>query len=122
METMTDREFLNAIYDRLREKGWTTGRIGTCEGPNCIVGAAGFLAHPDLVVDEDGINPIRVGDVDLITEDDSYDFVPGMLRLAKILGFDSAFTVSSRINDVKDHLSEVEIAAEAAYAEASAAE
>lgn len=101
---MTDREFVDAIFERLDKVGWITGRIGTKEGPNCILGAAGFVAHPDLAVDVEGINPIAIGDRLLLEKE--YEEVPGMARLNDIIEPGSVVAVIN-INDDSRSLEEV---------------
>jgi hypothetical protein len=103
---MNDVEFIDAIKARLLANGWQTGRIGTCEGPNCILGAAGFVAHPDLVVDEVGINPIAIGDQILMSDPENgvdYADVPGMKRLAIILDMTTTrvFSMNDGSRDVE---------------------
>jgi hypothetical protein len=105
---MTDREFIEAIIERLQTKGWHRGSIGHFDGPNCLLGAAGYVQHGDrLVVDEAGIEPLFIeGEVpdEGVGE---YNAVPGMVRLAKILGMDSAYSVFVPFNDRCRNLEEV---------------
>jgi hypothetical protein len=104
---MTDKEFIQAIKDRLAKCGWQTGRIGTFDGPNCIVGAAGFVQHGStLEVDEQGVNPL-VLDGKILDDENSYDNIPGMVRLAKILNERHPMGVSWNYNDGHDTLEEV---------------
>ena len=35
--------YLNALRNRLIEKGWTQGELGGSEGPNCIIGAMSYV-------------------------------------------------------------------------------
>lgn len=103
---MTDKEFVQAIKDRLAKCGWQTGRIGTFDGPNCIIGAAGFVQHGRaLEVDEQGINPLVVDGETL--SNDSYNHIPGMVRLARILNERYPMGVSWNYNDGYDSLEEV---------------
>lgn len=107
MTEMTDTEFIQAIKDRLMKYGWDTGRIGTFEGPNCIVGAAGFVQHGEsLKVDKTGVSPLAVEGNPLV-EEGNYDEIPGMVRLAKLLGEEDLFSVSSGYNDRCDTLDQV---------------
>lgn len=103
---MTDEEFIQAIKDRLLASGWQTGRIGTFEGPNCILGAAGFVQHGKaLEVDQAGINPL-VLDGKFISGDDGYCNIPGMIRLARLLGENAPFKVVA-YNDTCDDVDQV---------------
>lgn len=98
MIEMTDAEFVEAIKARLCENGWQTGAIGTAEGPNCLLGAAGFVAHNgDLIVDEFGMTPVKL-DGQALGDDCGYERIPGMTRLAKLMGTPTVFQVSC-IND-----------------------
>ena len=81
MPKYSDREFLEAIKERLKTKGWQTGSLGTESGPNCILGAAGWVGNEGFRTDERG-NHFYVNDEEV----DEYDAVPGVVRLARVLG------------------------------------
>lgn len=115
MIEMTDTEFVDGIKARLHEKGWCTGRIGLPEGPNCLLGAAGFVAHNgDLIVDSEGIRPIKLDGKALSDEEQAvYSTIPGMVRLAGLMGLAATFDVSS-VNDRSESVEEAIAAMEEA--------
>lgn len=85
--------------------GWQTGRIGTHEGPNCILGAAGFVQHGEsLEVDRGGVNPLAIEGTPIV--EGNYSDVPGMVRLANLLGENDPFQVSN-FNDACANAEEV---------------
>lgn len=85
---MSDQEFIEAVKTRLKEKGWCQGKLGTFEGPNCVLGAAGFVEHgADLRMDDEGVIPQGLGDQDFNENSWTYGEVPGFIRLTTALGF-----------------------------------
>ena len=102
---MTDKAFIEAIFERLNTYGWQTGRMGLCDGPNCLLGAAGYAEHGcDLKTDAEGVNPVAIGDKAI---DGNYESVPGMMRLVRLLNERNVVKVYNRYNDTFSSKEEV---------------
>ena len=76
---MTDLEFLESIRDRLLQKGWLFGQMGSAEGPNCLLGAA-MYEHED-------INAITHNGIFILTTSFAAKTASGK-RLARLLGLE----------------------------------
>jgi hypothetical protein len=91
-----DAEFLEAIKQRLIDKGWRKGKMGSPNGPNCIMGAA-VLADPvegvELVLSYpsyDSDSGYNLGRIIMDGRDADWDEVPQIIRLLRLTGFPDA--------------------------------
>jgi hypothetical protein len=85
----SDKEFLEAVRDRLLEKGWHSGRLGGPDGPNCLVGAAIWTDPPEGIKDGCSEDPgvyFVVNGEDFVAKDDK-----NSKRLARLLGRNSVW-------------------------------
>lgn len=91
MSQLSDLEFIQAIRERLFTNGLRKGAMGTSDGPNCLLGAAGYVEHGDdlSTVDGRGAQPVLHG----AESHNDYCDVPGMMRLTRLLGYKNPWDV-----------------------------